>query len=54
MFEVAKTSSRVDIFNEDLVAALCLKTTIMLDKPIYVRFAILDLSKLLMYDFYYG
>ena len=45
---------RVDIFNEDLAAAHCLKTTIMLDKPIYVGFAILDLSKLLMYDFHYG
>ena len=45
---------RVDIFNEDLAAAHCLKTTIMLDKLIYVNFAILDLLRLLMYDFHYG
>ena len=42
------------IFNDDLVAAHCLKTTIMLDKPIFVGFAILDLSKVLMFDFHYG
>ena len=42
------------IFNQHLVAANCLKTTILLNKPIYVGFAILDLSKLLMYDFHYG
>ena len=45
---------RVDIFNADLAAAHCLKATILLNKPIYVGFAILDLSKLLMYDFHYG
>ena len=39
---------RGNIFNENLAVAHCLKTTTMLDKPIYVRFAILDLSKLLM------
>ena len=44
----------VDIFNEHLTAAYCLKTTIMLDKSINVGFAILNLSKLLMYDLYYG
>ena len=42
------------IFNKDLVAAHCLKTTIELNKPIFVGFAILDLSKILMYDFHYG
>ena len=42
------------IFNKDLVAAHCLKSTILLNKPIFVGFAILDLSKLLMYDFHYG
>ena len=42
------------IFNSDLVAAHCLKSTILLNKPIFVGFAILDLSKLLMYDFHYG
>ena len=42
------------IFNQHLAAANCLKTTILLNKPIFVRFAILDLSKLLMYDFHNG
>ena len=44
---------QVDIFNEHLAAAHCLKTTIMVDKPINVGFAILNLSKLLMYDIHY-
>ena len=42
------------IFNPDLVAAHCVKSTILLNKPIFVGFAILDLSKVLMYDFHYG
>ena len=42
------------IFNEDLVASHCLKSTILLNKPIFVGFAILDLSKVLMYEFHYG
>ena len=42
------------IFNKDLVAAHCSKSTILLNKPIFVGFAILDLSKLLMYNFHYG
>jgi hypothetical protein len=46
--------SAFTIFNKDLVAAHCLKTTIELNKPIYVGFAILELSKLLMFNFHYG
>ena len=44
---------RFHIFNENLTAAQCLKTTIELCKPIYVGFTILDVSKSLMYDFHY-
>ena len=42
------------IFNKYLVAAHCSKSTILLNKPIFVGFAILELSKLLMYNFHYG
>lgn len=45
---------RAHIFNEDLVGAHCLKTSIMLDKPIYAGFAILERSKSLMYEFHYN
>ena len=47
------TFHRFHIFNEDLSAVRMLKTTIKLNKPIYVGFSILDLSKTLMYEFHY-
>ena len=45
---------RTNIFNEDLVGVHSLKTTIQLNKPIFVGFAILELSKTLMFDFHYN
>ena len=42
------------IFTENLVAVHSLKEKLTLDKPIYVGFTILDISKTLMYDFHYG
>jgi hypothetical protein len=42
------------IFNEDLVAIHMIKEELLLNKPIYVGFCILELSKWLMYDFHYG
>ena len=42
------------IFNENLMAVHNVKEKLVLDKPIYVGFCILDLSKWLMYDFHYG
>ena len=41
------------IFSRNVVAIREIKPVLMLDKPIYVGFSILDLSKLLMYEFYY-
>ena len=42
------------IFTENLVAIHSIKERLILDKPIYIGFCILDLSKWLMYDFHYG
>lgn len=41
------------IFSEDLVAVQLNKSKIVYDKPIYVGFVVLELSKNLMYDFHY-
>ena len=41
------------IFSKDLAAIHEIKPVLALDKPIYVGFIILDLSKLLMYEFHY-
>ena len=42
------------IFHENLVAVERAKVKLTLNRPIYVGFAILDLSKTLMYDFHYN
>ena len=42
------------IFSENFVAIHETKPVLTLNKPIYVEFSILDLSKLLMYDFHYN
>ncbi|XP_051167626.1 uncharacterized protein LOC127285571 [Leptopilina boulardi] len=41
------------IFCENLVAIELRKTEILMNKPIYIGFAVLDVSKLLIYDFHY-
>ena len=41
-------------FSEDLVAIEMKKTKVRMNKPIYVGMAILDFSKILMYEFCYG
>ena len=43
-----------NIINENLVAVRMKKPCVTLNKPIYVGMCILDLSKLLMYDFHYN
>ena len=41
------------IFDKNFVVVHCSKTVLTLNKPIYVGFSILELSKLLMYQFHY-
>ena len=41
------------IFDKNFVAVHCVKTVLTLNKPIYIGFCILELSKLLMYRFHY-
>lgn len=41
------------ILNEDTMLVDRIKTTVVLDKPIYAGFVILELSKLVMYKFHY-
>ena len=40
------------IFGKNFVAIHEIKAVLTLDKPIYLGFSILDLSKLLMYEFH--
>ena len=42
------------IFHDKLIAIERYRTTVKMDKPIYVGVTALDLSKLLMYDFHYN
>ena len=48
------TFVKSEIFYDDLVRIQMHKTKVLLNKPIYVGMAILDLSKWLIYDFYYN
>ena len=52
---VAKpTFNQFTIFNEELTAVHMKKVQLTLNRPTYVGFCILDLSKTLMYDFHYN
>ena len=42
------------IFNENLVGVHCKRVKVRISKPVYVGQTILDLSKLMMYEFWYG
>ena len=47
------TFKRFAVFDEDLVGVELAQTTLTFDKPIYIGFTVLELSKLLMYRFHY-
>jgi hypothetical protein len=47
------TYASMNDFGDGLVAVHRTKKVVVLDKPIYVGMTVLDLSKLLMYDFWY-
>ena len=42
------------LFDKDYAVIHEIKPVLMLDKPIYVGFTVLDLSKWMMYDFHYN
>ena len=42
------------IFNKNFTAVYQIKSVLILNKPIYVRFSVRELSKLLMYKFHYN
>uniref|UniRef100_A0A6P7GNY9 Uncharacterized protein LOC114340369 n=1 Tax=Diabrotica virgifera virgifera TaxID=50390 RepID=A0A6P7GNY9_DIAVI len=44
----------LSVFNENLVAIHLNKTKIIYDKPLYIGFSILDISKTFIYNFFYG
>ena len=53
-FRISKPNfKRFKIFEEDLVGVEMLQTKVKLDKHLYVGASILDLSKNLMYGFWY-
>ena len=52
---VAKPNFKnITIFNDNLIAIDLYKTKVNFDRPIIIGFCILDLSKVLMYDFHYN
>ena len=46
--------ARANIFDDDLAAIQVHKSRLELNRPVYVGMSVLDLSKHLMYDFYYN
>ena len=53
---VAKPNSRSPpkIFSENLVSVHLKKTSLLMNKPVYLGMCILDLSKTIMYDFHFN
>ena len=53
-FAAQPTFKCVRTFNKDLVSLERYKPTVVLNKPIFIGLTVLELSKVLMYDFHYG
>ena len=51
---VSKTYRGQVIINEDMVIVTHKKLTVFYNKPYYIGFSILDISKYIMYDYYYN
>ncbi|XP_066916398.1 uncharacterized protein [Clytia hemisphaerica] len=52
-FVAQPSFKKLHIFHENLVGVERIQQNIVLNKPIYIGFTVLDLSKILMYDFHY-
>ena len=48
------TFKSITVFHDELSAVERMKPRILLDKPIYIGLCVLEMSKWLMYDFYYN
>lgn len=48
------TFKQFSIFNNDLVGVMFMKTKVELKNPIFIGMAVLDISKVVMYDYYYN
>ena len=46
--------AQANIFDDDLAAIQVHKSRLVLNRPVYVGMSVLDLSKHMMYDFYYN
>ena len=51
---VSPSYASANIFDDDLAAIQMHKSRLVLNRPVYVGMSVLDLSKHLMYDFYYN
>ena len=52
--KVMKSNFQLEIvFRENLMGCEMGKTSVVMDKPIYLKQAILDLSKIIMYEFHF-
>ena len=53
--QIAKPNfHRVTVFSESLAAIHMKKTSVTLDQPIYIGFAVLELAKQMVWDFHYN